>query len=185
MPLLCLLLLLAGRRILTLEDLVWIDNCRTQTAGRRILYYSGSQSVSNCITSVHFYLPANTLTVNFKSKLQQLNGQHIYLNFMVPDASAGSILPPKTASTCIKLNVLGATSVLFQLCEVQEDEDDEYEEDEKYGGWEWRWRWWAGGGYNTAEDADENEDEQQDEDVRLMTLMMRIRRMNRTPKEPL
>ena len=74
---------------------------------------------------------------------------------MVPDASAGSILPPKTASTCIKLNVLGATSVLFQLCEVQA-------EDEKYGGWEWRWRWWAGGGYNTAKDADENEDEQQD-----------------------
>ena len=104
---------------------------------------------------------------------------------MVPDASAGSILPPKTASTCIKLNVLGATSVLFQLCEVQaEDEDDEYEEDEKCGGWEWRWKWF-GGGYNTPKDADENEDDQQDEDVRLMKLMMRIRRMNWTPKEPL
>ena len=35
--------------------------------------------------------------------------------------------------------------------------------------------------HRRKEDADANEDDQQDEDVR----MMRIRRMNRTPNEPL
>ena len=155
MPLLCLLLLACWEKdTYCWGSRVWIENCRTQTAGRRILYYSGSQSVSNCITSVHFYLPVNTLTVNFKSKLQQVNGQHIYLNFMVPDASAGSILPPKTASTCIKLNVLGATSVLFQLCEVQA-------EDEKYG------------------DENGDEDDELEEDTRPQRMLMRMRMTSR------